>query len=103
MRWFLLHPLPQDYEECFMMMADDSAFQNIAARMFTGHYAYDGSVKLCLDKQQQTSHVNGGRECSADLEDVIQGACNLNFITMWYAKSDVSSLVIQDIMLLAYM
>ena len=72
-----------------MTMVDDSAFQNIAARMLTGHYAYDGSVKLCLDKQQQISQADGDRQCAADLEDVIQGACNLNFVTMWYAKSDV--------------
>lgn len=57
-------------------------FQNVAARMLVGHYAYDGSVKLCLDKQL-AREAEGGEDCEADLKDVIQGACNLNFVTMW--------------------
>eukprot|EP00903_Cladosiphon_okamuranus_P018398 g16922.t1 len=65
-----------DYKECFMKMVDNSKFQNIAARMLTGHYAYEDSAKLCLDKQQ----AHG--DCGSDLGDVIQGACNVNFVTM---------------------
>eukprot|EP00752_Nemacystus_decipiens_P005402 g4898.t1 len=70
-----------DYEECFTNMVDDPTFQNIAARMLTGHDAYDGSAELCLDKQQ-TREGGGGHDCAADLEDVIRGACNLNFVAM---------------------
>lgn len=69
-----------------MTMVDDSTFQNIAARMLIGHYAYQGSTKLCLDKQQALE-AGGGGDCAADLRDVIQGACNVNFVTMWYASA----------------
>lgn len=89
LNWFFIFPwLPgrppalQDYENCFMTMVDDSTFQNIAARMVTGHYAYQGSVKLCLDKQK-AREVDGGDDCMADLKEVLEGACNLNFVTMW--------------------
>ena len=87
-----------------MTMVEDSAFQNVAARMLTGHYAYYGSAKLCLDKRHETSQADGDRECSADLEGVIQGACNLHFVTMWYVKSsDVPlCLVFPSLMLLLY-
>eukprot|EP00903_Cladosiphon_okamuranus_P008206 g7901.t1 len=70
-----------DYENCFTEMVDDSNYQNIAARMLTGHYAYEGSAELCLDKQQ-AREADGGDYCAADLGDVIQGACNVNFVTM---------------------
>ena len=73
---------PQDYKECFTAMVDDPAFQNVAARMLTGHDAYEGSAELCTDKRQ-TREVGGGDGCAADVEDVIHGACNLNFVAMW--------------------
>lgn len=65
-----------------MSMVNDPTFQNVAGRMLTGHYAYKRSVRLCLDKQQ-ASDTEGWQECTADLHDVIQGACFLNFVTMW--------------------
>lgn len=70
-----------------MTMVDDPAFENIAARMLTGHFAYEGSVKLCLDKQQD-QEATGGDDCNADLGDVIQGACSVNFVAMWYASTE---------------
>lgn len=73
---------PQDYEECFMSMVNNSTFQNVAARMFTGNTAYNGSAKLCLDKQQ-AREAGDGEDCALDLHDVIQGACYLNYFTMW--------------------
>ena len=74
--------MPQDYEKCFTEMVNDSTFQNVAARMLTGYYAYNGSAKLCMDKGHSRK-AEGGDDCAADLEDVIKGACNLNFVSMW--------------------
>lgn len=62
-------------------MSQTHAYQNIMSRMVTGHYAYDGSTNVCLDKNHDAAN---GDECSEDLESVIGGACNLNFVAMWY-------------------
>lgn len=71
----------KDYEACFTEMTHNSAFQNVAARMVSGHYAYDGRKKMCLDKQQGSG--DGSGDCAEDLRSVIQGACNINFVAMW--------------------
>ncbi|CAM9727702.1 unnamed protein product [Ectocarpus sp. 12 AP-2014] len=67
-----------DYESCFEEMTNTTKFQNVAARMVSGHDAYD-SIKLCMNKDQD---VGGEGACAEDLESVIKGACNLNFVTM---------------------
>ncbi|CAN0357361.1 unnamed protein product [Ectocarpus sp. 6 AP-2014] len=70
---------PADYESCFEEMMNTTKFQNVAARMVSGHDAYEGSVKLCMNKDQD---VGGEAACAEDLESVIKRACNLNFVTM---------------------
>ncbi|CAM9422857.1 unnamed protein product [Ectocarpus fasciculatus] len=68
-----------DYESCFEEMTNNPKFQNIVARMVSGHDAYEGDIKLCMEKD----HGGGGEAvCAEDLESVIRGACNLNFVTM---------------------
>ncbi|CAB1109616.1 unnamed protein product [Ectocarpus sp. CCAP 1310/34] len=68
-----------DYESCFEEMMNTTKFQNVAARMVSGHDAYDSSIKLCMNKDQD---VGGEAACAEDLESVMKGACNLNFVTM---------------------
>ncbi|CAN0111765.1 unnamed protein product [Ectocarpus sp. 4 AP-2014] len=68
-----------DYEICFEEMTNTTKFQNVAARMVSGHDAYDNSIKLCMKKDQ---HVGKEAACVEDLESVVKGACNLNFVTM---------------------
>ncbi|CAM9359759.1 unnamed protein product [Ectocarpus fasciculatus] len=70
-----------DYEDCFEKMINARKFQNIAARMVAGHDAYKGGIKLCMDKDEDVG-VEGEAPCVEDLESVIRGACNLNFVTM---------------------
>lgn len=72
-------PPCQDYEECFNKMSYTPAYQNVMSRMVTGYYAYHGDTHICLEKDNGTA--NGG-ECSEDLESVIRGACNLNFVAI---------------------
>lgn len=63
----------QDYVECFRTMVDMPAYQNVAARMFTGNFAYAASKTLC---------VKGEPGCLFTLDMAIKNACNFNFITM---------------------
>ena len=49
-------------------------YQNVASRMFTGHYAYDSGVRLCLEEDSE--------DCDESLASVLVGTCNLNFIIM---------------------
>lgn len=70
----LVRRIPQNYEECFLEMARDRTFQNVASKMLTGHYAYD-DTHFCVDQ--------GTEACAENMESVLRGACNLNFITMW--------------------
>lgn len=66
-------------------MTETVEFQNVASRMIGGEYAYDKSAKVCLDKADDNG--GSGREariaCEVELEDVIRGACHLNFVSMW--------------------
>ncbi|CAM9301460.1 unnamed protein product [Ectocarpus sp. 4 AP-2014] len=68
-----------DYESCFESMINAPEFQNIAARMVSGHYAYEGGIMLCMNKDQG---VGGDATCAEDLKSVFREACNLNFVTM---------------------
>lgn len=70
----ILNELSQDYEECFLEMTNLPRYQNVASRMFAGHYAYDGDVRLCLREDSE--------DCDETLESVLAGTCNLNFIIM---------------------
>lgn len=57
-------------------MANSPRFQNVAARMLSGHNAYDANALVCLAYDE-----TGG--CVADMAAVVKGACSLNFLTMW--------------------
>lgn len=60
-----------DYTACFRHMVERPMYQNVAARMFAGYYAYDHRQNICL---------KSGQRCSATLDAVIASACDLNFI-----------------------
>lgn len=65
-------------------MTNTPAYQNVMSRMVTGHYAYHGATHVCLDKD---NGVASGGECAEDLESVIRGACNLNFVAIRYVRT----------------
>lgn len=64
-----------DYKSCFLEMTASRTFQNVASKMVSGHYAYDGKAHLCLEEDHSNT-------CTQTLGAVLRGACNLNFITM---------------------
>ena len=72
-----------------MEMVNAPTFQNIAAKMLTGHDAYDGTTNICLEKLQGPSE--DPRTCEEDLKPVIQGACSLNIVVMWYVRHFTTS------------
>ena len=70
-----LHPpsFLQEYEECFSEMTTLPRYQNVASRMFSGHDAYDGDIRVCMRE-------DSGEICEEYLESVVAGACNVNVI-----------------------
>lgn len=65
--------LSQEYEKCFREMVASPHYQNVAARMFTGGSAYNGTVNVCLESAPG---------CTTTLEMAIDTACGLNFIAL---------------------